>query len=92
MAATGEEREAEGLSGCSPRNVYHVSGQGECRLARLPQDVKRGGSLNRRHFGWDDKGVGRCFRPDWLPFERTADPSTTLRSGRDDNSYLERGC
>jgi hypothetical protein len=39
-------------------------------------------------FARDDKGKSGVFPSNWSLVERTAGPSTSLRSGRDDNSYF----
>ena len=50
------------------------------------------GSRNCRslHFGRDDKGESGAFREHWLVAGETAGPSTALRFGRDDTSFLDR--
>ncbi len=42
-------------------------------------------------FARDDKREGGCFHLHSALVERTAGPSTSLRSGRDDNSYFGTG-
>jgi hypothetical protein len=61
----------------------------EAQIASL-KNIPRTSLQNCRSLGFarDDKGEGdasMCIR--WL-VTRTADPSTSLRSGRDDNSYF----
>jgi hypothetical protein len=65
----------------------------EAQTASL-KNIPRTGLQNCRSLGCarDDKGKDGAFIEHPVAVERTAGPSTSLRFGRDDNSYLGTGC
>ena len=50
-----------------------------------------GGNCRSLGCAQDDKGAGGAFHQHLMLMDRTAGPSTSLRFGRDDNSYLGTG-